>query len=318
METSHSRNKTLTVPLNRTERSLSFLLSLVRRVSSHLSFSPELRGPLTPPRKRERKERRWPKGPSVRSRTPYHGPGRLRLCPPGTSGRPEPRADGRMRAPCRSARRSGPGPAHERPGARPGPGPAGRGDLRCAGPSARATADGRPAPRARPESRQGPRPAAPPALAAAGPWASRRAPRPAAAPGRGPHLRGESRAVRGLPGPSAAAARRLPLRIGLRLRPLCAAHSRLAAPARPAERPLRPLSPRRGPGLSRWVRPEAPQPNNVPPHRPSPRRAAQQRALRLAGRGRGGGGARAARGGAAAAVRWAGTPCGPARASRGS
>lgn len=58
---------------------------------------------------------------------------------------------------------------------------------------------------------------------------------------------------------------------------------RPAAPARPASRPL---SPPHSPSRPSWVRPAAPQPNNAPPHRPSPCRTSQQPVLLLAGRGR--------------------------------
>lgn len=63
--------------------------------------------------------------------------------------------------------------------------------------------------------------------------------------------------------------------------PLSAA---LTDPQLPPARPLRPLSLRHCPGLRSWVRPAALQPNNASLHRPSPRRAAQQRTLGLAGR----------------------------------
>lgn len=83
-----------------------------------------------------------------------------------------------------------------------------------------------PQPRSDLQSRQSPRPAAPPAREAAGPAAPPGAPGPTAAPrappppwSRGPHLRGELQAACGFPGPSAAASRRLQLRLGLRLRP---------------------------------------------------------------------------------------------------
>lgn len=87
--------------------------------------------------------------------------------------------------------------------------------------------------RAAPETPRQPR--EPPGLPSSGParfWrlqarrpgleslSRRRAAGPAAAaPARGPHLRGESGAARGLPGLSVAAARRLQPRLGLRLRP---------------------------------------------------------------------------------------------------
>lgn len=83
----------------------------------------------------------------------------------------------------------------------------------------------------------------------------------------------------------------------------------LPSPQPRPPRPLRPLSPPRCPRRRSWVRPAALQPNNAPSYRPSPRRAAQQRALRLAdlearrgrgsrgeGEGKGGGPARGRRG----------------------
>lgn len=51
------------------------------------------------------------------------------------------------------------------------------------------------------------------------------------------------------------------------------------APGRPASPPPQPSG---SPGRSSWVRLASPQPNNATPHRPSPRRTAKQRALRLA------------------------------------
>lgn len=69
---------------------------------------------------------------------------------------------------------------------------------------------------------------------ACSPSTARPRPGPAATPARGPHLRGRiAGSARALPGPRAAAARRLGLRLGLRLRPLSAARSPASSPGQP-------------------------------------------------------------------------------------
>lgn len=150
--------------------------------------------------------------------------------------------------------------------------------MQGVGPSAPVKADGRttgtPPPPAQ-DSPPGPPPPSAPPPQAPPPGLE---PRACRRPAHGPHLRVESRAARRLPGLSAAAARRsgsapCPPRAPCRLPP----------PACPASRPL---SPPHNPRSPSWVRPEAPQPNNAPPHRPSPCCTSKQHVLLLAERGR--------------------------------